>query len=121
MYGLRTAYLRGCSAQILDRDFGVYPRSQVAIRSQPQVLYHKVEDVAVTPQHGICTVIPILDEYEGIPVAKTELLNFDFGISRILVLAAVGISLAGCASFIPMDSPDAVATQTNAALVTEPT
>jgi len=85
------------------------------------VLYHKVEDVAVTPQYGICTVIPILDEYEGIPVAETDRLNFDFGISRIVAVAAICVSLAGCAGFIPLDAPDAVATQTNAALVTEPT
>ena len=57
------------------------------------MLYHKVEDVAVTPQHGICTVIPILDECEGIVVAKTERFDFDFGISRILAVAAISFSL----------------------------
>jgi len=85
------------------------------------VLYHKLEEAAVTPHTGICTVIPILDEYEGIVVAKTERLNFDFGISRILAVAAIGASLAGCAGFIPLDAPDAVSTQTNAALITEST
>ncbi|WP_312016586.1 polysaccharide biosynthesis/export family protein, partial [Bradyrhizobium japonicum] len=74
----------------------------------------------MTPQHGICTVIPILDECEGIVVAKTERFDFDFGISRILAVAAISLSLSGCGSFIPLDAPDAVATQTNAALITEP-
>ncbi|MBR0749644.1 polysaccharide export protein, partial [Bradyrhizobium japonicum] len=53
-------------------------------------------------------------------VAKAERLNFDFWISRILAVVAISISLAGCGSFIPLDAPDAVATQTNAALITEP-
>jgi polysaccharide export outer membrane protein len=66
-------------------------------------------------------VIQILDVYEVMLVAKTERLNFDFGIGRILAVAAISASLAGCAGFIPLDSPDAVSTQTNAALVTEPT
>lgn len=85
------------------------------------MLYHKDEEPAVTPHHGVCTVFPILDEYEGIAVAKTERFSFDFGISRILAVAAISSSLAGCAGFIPLDAPDAVATHTNAALVTEPT
>ena len=54
-------------------------------------------------------------------LAKTEQAHSDFGISRILAVAAIGISLTGCAGFIPLDAPDAVSTQTHAALVTEPT
>ncbi|WP_426610886.1 polysaccharide biosynthesis/export family protein [Bradyrhizobium sp. McL0616] len=54
-------------------------------------------------------------------LAKTEQAYWDFGISRILAVAAISISLTGCAGFIPLDAPDAVSTQTNAALVTEPT
>jgi polysaccharide export outer membrane protein len=54
-------------------------------------------------------------------LAKTEQAHSDFGISRILAVAAISMSLAGCAGFIPLDAPDAVSTQTNAALVTEPT
>ncbi|WP_244645760.1 polysaccharide biosynthesis/export family protein [Bradyrhizobium campsiandrae] len=50
----------------------------------------------------------------------TERTHSDFGISRILAIAAVGISLAGCANVIPLDAPDAVATQTNAAPGTAP-
>lgn len=53
-------------------------------------------------------------------LAATEQIHWDFGISRILAIAAVGISLTGCANVIPLDAPDAVATHTNAALVTEP-
>ena len=54
-------------------------------------------------------------------MAKTEQAHSDFGISRILAVAAISICLTGCAGFIPLDAPDAVSTQTNAALVTEPT
>ncbi|MGX4773555.1 polysaccharide biosynthesis/export family protein [Bradyrhizobium guangdongense] len=53
-------------------------------------------------------------------LTATEQIHWDFGISRILAIAAVGISLTGCANVIPLDAPDAVATHTNAALVTEP-
>jgi polysaccharide export outer membrane protein len=53
-------------------------------------------------------------------LATTEQIHWDFGISRILAIAAVGISLTGCANVIPLDAPDAVSTHTNAALVTEP-
>jgi polysaccharide export outer membrane protein len=42
-------------------------------------------------------------------------------ICSFALLATVAVGLGGCAGFIPLDSPDAVATQTNAALVTEPT
>jgi polysaccharide export outer membrane protein len=68
----------------------------------------------------IGTVIPILGKYEGVAVAKTERSRFDFGISRIIVVTAISISLTGCGNFIPLDSPDAASTHTNAALVTEP-
>ncbi|MDA9435765.1 polysaccharide biosynthesis/export family protein [Bradyrhizobium sp. CCBAU 51627] len=53
-------------------------------------------------------------------LATTEQIHWDFGISRILAIATVGISLTGCANVIPLDAPDAVSTHTNAALVTEP-
>jgi polysaccharide export outer membrane protein len=66
-------------------------------------------------------VIQILGVCEEMTLAKTEQAHSDFGISRILAVAAISMSLAGCAGFIPLDAPDAVSTQTNAALITEPT
>lgn len=52
-------------------------------------------------------------------MADTERCKFNLGIS--CAVALISISLSGCAGFIPLDAPDAVSTQTNAALVTEPT
>ena len=43
------------------------------------------------------------------------------GLFRHLAFLTLATTLAGCAGFIPLDAPDAVSTQTNAALVTEPT
>src|ERR1700733_4572033 len=39
---------------------------------------------------------------------------------RTLAVVALTTSVAGCAGFLPLDAPDAVATHTNAALVTAP-
>lgn len=66
-------------------------------------------------------MIQILRVYEGMTLANTEQAHSNFGISRILAVAAISMSLAGCSGFIPLDAPDAVSTQTHAALVTEPT
>lgn len=54
-------------------------------------------------------------------LATTEQAHSDFGIIRILAVAAISFSLTGCGGFIPLDAPDAASTQTHAALITEPT
>jgi len=43
------------------------------------------------------------------------------GVGRYLTLIALAMSMTGCAGFIPMDAPDAVAVSSHAALITEPT
>ncbi|HEY0145989.1 MAG TPA: hypothetical protein VGB93_07535, partial [Methylovirgula sp.] len=39
---------------------------------------------------------------------------------QALAAIALTTSVAGCAGFLPLDAPDAVATKTNAALITAP-
>ena len=45
----------------------------------------------------------------------------DCGVGRALALVAIAAPMTGCAGFLPLDAPDAVATYSHAALITGPT